>query len=70
MTDILFHCYCRGITQKRVLRVIAETGARTIDEIARASGACTGCRSCRAELSQLLEAIAQGRIALHAASRS
>ncbi len=63
-TATIFHCYCTGVTQKRVLRAMAETGVREFDEVRRASGACTGCQSCRCELEALLEAVADGTVAL------
>ena len=64
----IFHCYCTGVTQKRVLRAMAETGTRAFEDVRRASGACTGCQSCRGELECLLAAVADGRIALPARS--
>lgn len=60
----IYHCYCTGVTQKRVLRGMAEHGARTIDDIRRVTGACTGCQSCRCELEQLIQAVADGRVTL------
>jgi bacterioferritin-associated ferredoxin len=69
-TATIFHCYCTGVTQKRVLRAMAETGARELDDVRRASGACTGCQSCRCELEALLEAVADGTVALAPASAS
>lgn len=50
----IFHCYCTGVTQKRVLRAVAEQGLKEVDEVRRATGACTGCQSCRKELEELL----------------
>ena len=65
MSDpIIFHCYCTGVTQKRVLRAMAESGVKTFDEVRRASGACTGCQSCRCELEKLIGEVLAGRIAL------
>ncbi len=63
-TSTIFHCYCTGVTQKRVLRAMAETGARSFDDVRRASGACTGCQSCRCELEQLLKAVEDGTVRL------
>ncbi len=62
----IFHCYCTGVTQKRVLRAMVEHNLNAIDEVRQASGACTGCQSCRRELEQLLAAVADGTIALPA----
>ncbi|MBN8526166.1 MAG: (2Fe-2S)-binding protein [Planctomycetes bacterium] len=65
-TDIIFHCYCTGVTQKRVLRAMAEQGVRSFEDIRRATGACTGCQSCRRELENLIVAVADGDVALPA----
>lgn len=62
--DIIYHCYCTGVTQKRVLRAMAEQGLRTVEDIRRCTGACTGCQSCRRELEQLVQAVADGAVAL------
>ncbi len=59
-----FHCYCTGVTQQQVLRAMVDHGVRSIDEVRRVSGACTGCQSCRRELEQLLAAVADGRVVL------
>lgn len=63
-TDIIFHCYCTGVTQKRVLRAMAEHGVRTVDDIRRCTGACTGCQSCRRELELLVQAVVDGSVPL------
>lgn len=63
---IIFHCYCTGVTQKRVLRAMAEKGVRSFEDVRLATGACTGCQSCRGELEDLLAAVADGRVALPA----
>lgn len=63
-TSTIYHCYCTGVTQKRVLRAMAEKGVREFDDVRRASGACTGCQSCRCELVALLAAVADGSIPL------
>jgi bacterioferritin-associated ferredoxin len=60
----IYHCYCTGVTQKRVLRAMAEHGVRALDDVRRASGACTACQSCRCELEQLLAAVADGTVRL------
>lgn len=62
----IYHCYCTGVTQKRVLRAMAERGVRDFDEVRRESGACSGCQSCRCELEQLLAAVADGTVELPA----
>lgn len=63
---IVFHCYCTGITQKKVLRAMAAHGLAAVEEVRRATGACTGCQSCRRELEQLVSMVADGRIAVPA----
>lgn len=66
-SSIIYHCYCTGVTQKRVLRAMADQGVRTFDDIRRVTGACTGCQSCRRELEQLITAVADGTVSLPAA---
>lgn len=61
---IIYHCYCTGVTQKRVLRAMAEQDVRTVEDIRRVTGACSGCHSCRRELEQLIDAVADGSVAL------
>lgn len=63
-SHVIYHCYCTGVTQKRVLRAMAEQGVRSVDDIRRATGACTGCQSCRRELEQLVDAVAAGSVRL------
>ncbi len=55
-------CYCTGVTRATVLAAVRTQGCRTVDEVQRATGACTGCRTCRPELERLLadEARAHG----------
>lgn len=64
------HCYCTNVTRKRVLRAIAEQGCRTVDEVAAATRACTGCRTCRPELETLLNEVAAGVVVLPPGSKS
>lgn len=56
-------CYCSGVTKEQILRAI-NSGAKSIDEIARSTGAGTGreCavrnpsgRCCRIDIRGLLE---------------
>ena len=63
-TATIYHCYCTGVTQKRVLRAMAEHGVREFNDVRRVSGACTGCQSCRCELEAMLAAVADGRVRL------
>lgn len=70
MSGVLYHCYCTGVTQKRVLRAMAEEGVRSVDDIRRATGTCTGCQTCRGELEELIAAVADGRVHLPAAEKA
>ncbi len=63
-TATIFHCYCLGITQKKVLRAMSEQGITGVEDIRRMTGACTGCQSCRRELDQLVAAVADGTVEL------
>ena len=53
-----FRCYCTGVTGERVAAAFA-AGATSIEDQQRATGACTGCRTCRIELDDLLTALAR-----------
>jgi NAD(P)H-nitrite reductase large subunit len=52
--DEFERCYCTRVTRAQVLAAIAEQGCRSVEDLQRATGACTGCRTCRPELDQLL----------------
>ena len=57
-----FHrCHCTGVQRAAVLAAIV-AGARSIDELRRATGVCTGCSTCYPELRQLLGDVACGRV--------
>lgn len=58
----IFHCYCTGVTQERVLHALAAGAQRNVDGIRLATGACTGCQTCRRELEALIIAVADGRV--------
>jgi bacterioferritin-associated ferredoxin len=60
----IFHCYCTGVTQKRVLRAMAEQNVTTAEEARTVTGACTGCRTCWKELETLVDEARAGRISL------
>jgi NAD(P)H-nitrite reductase large subunit len=47
-------CYCTQVTRATVLEAVRTRGCRTVEELQRATGACTGCRTCRPELEGLL----------------
>ena len=42
-------CWCTGVTRDEVRRAWLH-GARSVEALIRATGACTGCRTCRPEL--------------------
>lgn len=65
--DGIYHCFCTAVTQEEVLRALAGGAARSVEGVSRATGACTGCQSCRRELEALLAAVAEGRVRLPAA---
>jgi NAD(P)H-nitrite reductase large subunit len=67
MAEVIFHCYCVGVTQRRVLETLAAGCPREVGALRRATGACTGCQSCRPELEALLTAVARGAVALPSA---
>ncbi len=53
--DYVFErCYCTHVTRAQVLAAIAARGCRSVEDLQRTTGACTGCRTCRPELEQLL----------------
>lgn len=54
-------CHCTGVRRPAVLAAIA-TGCRTVDEVRRATGACSGCSTCYPEVRQLLRECADGRV--------
>ncbi len=46
-------CHCIGVRRDVLLRAIVG-GCRTVEDLQRVTGACTGCRSCRPDLDRLL----------------
>lgn len=46
-------CHCVGVRRGALVRAIA-AGCRTVDDLRRATGACTGCSSCWPDLTRLL----------------
>ena len=60
-------CHCTGVRRPAVLAAIA-AGCRSVDEVRRATGACSGCSTCYPELRQLLREVADGRVNPAAAS--
>ena len=53
-------CHCQGVNDHKVRRVV-DTGAHTVDEIARACGAGARCGGCWPLLMDILEAQSHGR---------
>jgi len=50
----VYICLCRVVTRKAIEAII-QSGARTVDEVARRSGAGTECGKCRRNISKLIE---------------
>lgn len=48
-------CYCTGVMKDDVVEAVLKGGCRTLDEVRSATGACSGCRSCRPELESLIK---------------
>jgi len=55
------HCHCTGVQRAQVLASIA-AGSRTVDDLRRATGVCSGCSTCYPELRRLLSDVAAGRV--------
>lgn len=53
-------CYCTGVTREQAIAAI-HAGARSVDDLQRTTGACSGCGTCRWELEGLLAEMAKGR---------
>ncbi len=56
----MIFCHCAGVTDTTIAQVI-ESGATSVDEVARCCGAGQYCRPCREELAALLENAGSGR---------
>jgi bacterioferritin-associated ferredoxin len=56
-------CVCRRVSDHQI-RAVVERGARTIDEVAAACRAGTGCGACHESIVELIEAEDCGRLAL------
>ena len=50
---IVFACICRAVTDERVCAAI-DQGATTVEAVASATGAGTGCGTCRVHLADLI----------------
>ena len=49
----MFACICRAVTRDEVSTAI-EGGAATVAAISKATGACTGCGTCRDRIRSML----------------
>jgi bacterioferritin-associated ferredoxin len=47
-------CVCRGVTDRELARAIGQ-GCRSLDDVARCTGAGTGCGTCHASIKERLE---------------
>jgi bacterioferritin-associated ferredoxin len=49
----VFACICRAVTSDRVSTAI-DNGAATVEAVSNATGACTGCGTCRDRIEKLI----------------
>ena len=49
----MFACICRAVTKDRVSTAI-DNGAATVEAVSRATGACTGCGTCRERIEGMI----------------
>lgn len=56
----MYICLCRVVTRK-VIEAAIQAGARTVEDVARQSGAGTECGKCRRNISKLIEIDSQTR---------
>ena len=49
----MFACICRAVTSDRVAAAV-ENGAATVEAVSRATGACTGCGTCRDRIENMI----------------
>jgi bacterioferritin-associated ferredoxin len=47
-------CRCMGLSSRRIAELLRERGLRDLEALALASGAGTGCGTCRPELEEML----------------
>ena len=47
-------CYCFRVKKRKILDIIKNYNAKTINDIQQHSKACMGCRSCRMDLEAIL----------------
>jgi len=49
----VFACICRAVTTERVSTAI-DNGAATVEAVSGATGACTGCGTCRDRIETMI----------------
>ncbi len=49
----MFACICRAVTSERVSTAI-DNGAATVEAVSSATGACTGCGTCRGRIESMI----------------
>ena len=49
----MFACICRAVTSDRVSTAI-DNGAATVEAVSTATGACTGCGTCRDRIESMI----------------
>ena len=54
----MFACICRAVTSDRVSTAI-DNGAATVEAVSSATGACTGCGTCRDRIESMISERAQ-----------
>ncbi len=50
----MFACICRAVTSERVSTAI-DNGAATVEAVSSATGACTGCGTCRDRIENMID---------------
>ena len=49
----MFACICRAVTSDKVSTAI-DNGAATVEAVSNATGACTGCGTCRDRIENMI----------------
>ena len=50
----MFTCICRAVTSDKVSAAI-DRGAATVEAVSEATGACTGCGTCRDRIESMID---------------
>jgi bacterioferritin-associated ferredoxin len=50
----MFTCICHAVTEREIIEVV-DSGADTVDAVAYATGASTGCGTCHDRIEELIE---------------